>query len=793
MRSKKKLLYLPFQPFGAILLIMFYWIISHSAQGQKIHGLVYEQHDHSGTGQTTSHKEPLPGVNVYWTGTTQGTVTDDQGKFELAATGITDRRLVFSLLGFRKDTLDIGRMKRIELAMVPADQLLPEVEIKGRQDNTFTSKLNPVYTQVITTGELHRAACCNLAESFETNAAVDVSFSDAVTGARQIQMLGLSGIYSQIMAENIPMIRGLASAYGLSYVPGSWMESIQVSKGTSSVTTGAESITGQINVEYKKPATSERIFLNLFGDSDLRFELNGNGSIRFNDKLSTMLLIHGSDYRQKTDHNHDGFMDMPLSTNINLFNRWDYINPGKYISRFGIKYLYQDRQGGQMDFDPKVFSFDTTGISDGSKRYGVGITTNRTEAFWKNGFFLPGNGETSIGLILYGLNHLQTGYYGINQYSGHEQMFYGNLILNTHLAGEEHKLSAGITFMSDAYNEHFLQTNLYYSDTLSGTVPGSLPGRLTADSVLDHVLNRSETMTGFFMEYTVSNGSTVTAIIGGRIDYLNTYGWMYAPRFHFRYQAGPSTIIRASAGVGYRVADVLAENSSVFVSQRRLLFPERLDPEIAWNYGINLTHDFHLFNHKSELSIDLYRTDFISQVIADLDSDPTAVSFLNLDGRSFSNSIQAQFIFAPVHHFTVTAAFRYNDVRTTINGSLQEKPLVNRYKGLLSLSYYTNYEKWQFDFTAQVNGPQRLPDSESLPPDLRQPSHSPAYINLLAQITRRFKYFDVYLGGENLTNYRQKDPIQQYWAPYANYFDGSKVWGPVMGIKLYAGFRYTLK
>ena len=298
-------------------------------------------------------------------------------------------------------------------------------------------------TTVITTGELQRAACCNLAESFETNASVDVSYSDAVSGARQIQLLGLSGIYSQIMTENVPLIRGLATPYGLNYIPGPWMESIQVAKGTSSVVQGYESITGQINVEYKKPENSEKFYMNLYGNSNLRFEANANAAIKINDKLSTSLLVHADDSRYKFDRNSDGFMDLPELTTISLFNRWDYIDPGKWVSRFGIKYLYEDRQGGQMVFNKSTWTSDTTGITNDSKKYGIGVKTNRLEAFWKNGVFFKGKAQSSLGLIISGINHAQDAFYGINLYHGHEQNLNANIIFTAQFKGDKHGSLSG--------------------------------------------------------------------------------------------------------------------------------------------------------------------------------------------------------------------------------------------------------------------------------------------------------------------------------------------------------------
>ena len=306
-----------------------------AALPQAVSGYIYEK-------PTGGKESALTGVNVYWAGTTKGTFTDENGKFRLARVGSSNPRLVVSLLGYERDTILVLKDKsKLEIEMQPGDRQLSEVEIKSRQDNSYVSKMKTQATTVINVGELQRAACCNLAESFETNASVDVSYSDAVSGARQIQLLGLSGIYSQIMAENVPLIRGLATPYGLNYVPGPWMESIQVAKGTSSVVQGYESITGQINVEYKKPENSEKFYLNLYGNSNLRFEANANGSVKITDKLSTSLLVHADDFRHKFDRNDDGFMDLPKLTNVNLFNRWDYINPGKWVSRLGIKYLYE--------------------------------------------------------------------------------------------------------------------------------------------------------------------------------------------------------------------------------------------------------------------------------------------------------------------------------------------------------------------------------------------------------------------------------------------------------------------
>lgn len=773
-------------PLIFFLMLLFTW----TASSQNISGNVFEK---SGSGKQGA----LTGVNVYWAGTTTGTVTDENGKFRLARVQGGNSKLVVSLLGYRRDTIQVLKDKsKLNIEMFPGDRQLSEVEIKARQDNSFVSKMKTQATTVINIGELQRAACCNLAESFETNASVDVSYSDAVSGARQIQLLGLSGIYSQIMAENVPLIRGLATPYGLNYVPGPWMESIQVAKGTSSVVQGYESITGQINVEYKKPENAEKLYLNVYGNSNLRFEANASSAIKITDKLSTSLLVHADDFRYKFDRNGDGFMDLPKLTNINLFNRWDFINPGKWVSRLGVKYLYEDRNGGQMDFDKSSWNTDTTGITNDTKKYGIGIRTNRFEAFWKNGVFFKGSAQSSLGLILSFINHQQDAFYGINLYHGHEQNFNANLIYTAQFDGEKHKISAGASGFTDNYSENYVQTRLayryqYLPDTVTPTYADKFT--LVNDSVYTYVMDRREWAAGGFFEYTFNLKDKFTLIAGARGDYNNRWGFLFTPRLHLRVTLAKGLALRGSVGKGYRSPNLLAENSPMLISQRVLNFAPGLTNEEAWNFGLSLTWDFNLFSRKAEFTVDGYRTSFVKQTVVDQDSLPTAVFFYNLNGQSYANVVQAQFSFQPLKQFTVLAAFRYNDVKVTEGNRLVQKALVNQYKALLTLSYATRFDKWKFDLTGQLNGPSRIPDTRKMPAVLQLPEKSPVWFNLLAQITKKFRNFEIYVGGENLLNVRQDNPIVEYFKPYHTHFDASMAWGPVVGITGYAGIRLTIK
>jgi outer membrane receptor for ferrienterochelin and colicin len=780
-------------------------------KAQNVVGYVYEVNGNN-------QKNFLPGVNIWWLGTVTGTSSDVNGRFILSKSGISTTKLIVSLMGYKTDTVEVKReLTKLEIEMVPETLQLQEVEIHGKVRDSYISHLSPRKVQVVTQGELKRAACCNLSESFETNASIDVTYSDAITGAKQIQLLGLSGIYSQIQTENIPAIRGLASAYGLNYIPGPWMESIQISKGTASVINGYESITGQINVEYKKPQDAEKLYVNLFGNSNERMEANLYSGYKINEKLSTMLLVHGNYFGNKinrintTTINQNGeqveidenFMDIPMSKGINLFNRWEYHAGEKYETRFGIKYLEESRDGGTLDYDKDNFVLDTALINQKRLPYGFGFKTRRTEAFWKNGFLFPNKDWKSIGLIFSGVNHEQTGFFGVNNYHGFERSFYANLIYQSIISNTNHKFSTGLSYLFDEYREGYDQIQFtYIYQTLAADSTPTMHDIITLSPTtnLNPVIynwDRTESVPGAFFEYTYSYLDKLTFIAGIRADYHNKYGTFVTPRTNLRYQITETAVVRASAGMGYRSANIISENLSLLASQRKLVQKETLNQEKAWNYGISFMKEFRLFRNPAEIDLDFFRTDFINQVIVDLETDPTVAYFYNLekDGKSYANSFQTQLTLEPVRRLSVLLAFRLNDAKQTMHGTLSQKLLQNKYKGLITLSYATNFEKWKFDFTAQFNGSARISPQYLMPEIVRRDYETtPAYMVLFAQVTKKFRHnLEVYVGGENLTGFMQKDPITESFIPYHTHFDTMMVWGPITGPTIYGGLRYYFK
>jgi outer membrane receptor for ferrienterochelin and colicins len=729
--------------------IIIFTAITTAGFSQTLNGTVYEL-------DAQGQKKPLPGVNVYIEDRSAGTVTDLNGTFSLDMSGKTQQGVVFSFVGFHPDTIaDPAFGEPIEVYL-STGSVLSGVIITDRQSGTYMMRMEPIVVQVIGEGELKRAACCSMAESFETNASVDVQYTDAVSGARQIQLLGLSGIYSQILFENMPYLRGLGIPYGLEYLPGPWLESIYVSKGTSSVINGYESVTGQINAELKKPEAKERTYLNLYADQDGRHEVNINQRLVLNSELQTMLFGHYSSNPLSIDENGDGFLDSPLKQQIHIANHWNFhTEDGGFESRFGIRGLMEERKGGQTAF----FTSES-----GSGFYGTEISTKRIDAFAKTGYMFGNKNNTNIGFINSLSFHDMESFFGLKTYDASQLGYYSNLIFTTELNSPLHVFQAGLSLMYDEYDE-------VLNDSAFTTI---------------------ERVPGVFAQYTFSIPEQITLIAGLRADQHNLFGTKITPRFHVRYPLNEHFILRASAGKGYRSPRIIVENIQLLASSRDFVFEEERKMEEAWNYGANLAFHYKLFKRDITVTAEYYRTSFINQIIVDYEKNPLLISVYNLDGRSWASHAQLEMSYALLKNMDVRAAVRFNDVKTTYNGILRDKYLMSRWKTLLTVSYLTKNRKWQFDATALLNGKSSLPDLSFHPIECRPPEESPQFLVIHSHITYNVKRWSFYLGAENLTNFMMHDPILGYEDPFGPYFDSSIIWGPVMGRKIYVGFRYVI-
>ena len=670
---------------------------------------------------------------------------------------MTSGRLYTTVIGILLLSVVATAQDTTGVTMPVEGKQIREVSVSGfRKGRVKSSGVGN--TELIGSKELLRAACCNLGESFTTNPSVDVNYADAATGARQVKLLGLGGSYVQMLTENIPNYRGAAVPFALDYIPGPWMQSIQVSKGASSVKNGYESITGQINVEFKKPQATPFADANLYFNTKEKLEANLGANLHVSNRWSTALLGHYEILDKAHDDNGDGFTNMPKIKQGSLLNRWAWMGD-HYIFQASVKGLKEHRESGQTGHHAQM----------AGNPYLIDVKNERYEAFTKNAYIFDPEKTANVALILSGSLHHGNAGYGQKLYKVDQRNGYASLMFESDF-GEHHRLSAGVSLNHD-----------YVKETLKNTE-------------LDVALPPKETTPGVYGQYTYKIDERLIVMGGLRWDHSSIYGGFLTPRMHVKYSPSSVLTLRGSVGKGYRTSHVLSENHFVLASGRNVMIDRNLNQEQAWNYGVSASLSIPVGGKHLELGAEYYYTDFLRQLLVDMDSDPHAVHFTNLDGKSYSHTYQFEATWPVVDGLTLTATFRRTDVKSTYNGVLREKPLTNKYKGLLTASYQPGLGKWQFDVTLQLNGGGRLPDAYFS--DEGKPSWESryrGYEQLSAQVTRFFRHWSVYAGGENITNFKQKNPIVGADNPWSPNFDSTMIWGPVHGAVYYVGVRLNWK
>ena len=706
------------------------------------------------------------GANVFWLNTSIGATTDEKGWFKIPYQK-NYKKLVVSYVGYKTDTLTISDLKPIH-HFITLENELEEVTLKSKKKATQRSFIQTKNVFTVNSAELLKAACCNLAESFETNPSIDVNFSDALTGTRQIQMLGLKSPYLLITQENIPSIRGAGQVFGLTFTPGTWVESIQITKGAGSVINGYESISGQVNAELVKPLTDNRIFLNAYGSLGGRYELNSHLNHKISDKWQTGIYIHGNYRNKKFDRNKDGFLDNPLISQVNVMNRWQYLDAEKgWVSFINVRFMDDSKQTGQNNFDPLI-------DKGRPEVWGGEIDTKRFDSSLKLGYVFPQLPFQSFGFQFSYSNHDQDSYFGLKTYNIQHQSMYSNLLFNSIIGDTRNKFTTGLNFTYDAYNEFVNLINF----------------------------SRNENSFGGFFEYAYDNSDNFSFTSGLRIDTHNLLGTYITPRLHIRYVPWEKGVLRASIGQGRKSANVFAENQQLFASSREIDIQSSggkiygLDPEVAWNYGVSYLQGFNLFNRKGDITFDYYRTHFQNQVVVDWEN-PQRISFYNLDGESYANSFQTEINYFINDNLNLRLAYKYFDIQTDYTSGKLSKPLTPNHRLFANISYETkkidNIKQWKFDLTYNFIGEQRLPDTSINPLEYQFEEYSNSYSLLNTQITKVFtEKFEMYFGVENLTDLKQKNPILASDDPFGDSFDSTIIYAPIFGRMLYSGLRFKI-
>ena len=705
---------------------------------------------------------PLEGASIYWLNTNKGTITNFSGDFKIEKTDETDL-LVISYIGFLSDTLRVKSSPIIHFLKSDENNSLDEITVQKKRKTVQKSYLAAQNIMKVSSEELLKAACCNLSESFETNPTIDVNFSDALTGTKQIKMLGLESPYMMISEENIPMIRGASQAYGLTFIPGTWIESIQITKGAGSIVNGFESISGQINTELKKPFSDLPLFINLFGSQMGRLEANTHINKKVFDRISMGVYMHVNSNNERMDQNQDSFLDMPISNQINVMNRWQYTNPEiGLVSFFTWRYMQDQKQMGVLDFDPLKHRGSNT-------FWGSEIKTNRLDLSFKAGYVFPDLPYQSFGFQTAFSTHDQDSYYGLRIYDIYHESIYNNLLFNSIIGNTMNKFKVGVNFSYDRYVERV--DNINY--------------------------NRIDKSIGTFFEYTYNNNSDISFSGGLRFDNHNQIGSFITPRIHFRYNPLENFVLRISSGSGRKIANIFAENQRMFGTNRIINLLQNgsgvygLDPELAWNYGLSILRSFRFLGGDFELVADYYITNFKNQILIDWE-ESNKISFYNLEGKSSSKSLQLGLDFSYREFLTLSAAYKNYIIKSNYNSGYLSKPLQPRNIIFFNTgleSTINNGSQWKWDLTINFIGDQRLVKTIRDPENLS----SPKYNLLNSQITRVFSSkFEIYLGGENIGNYKQLNPIISSENPFSPNFDSSQIYAPIFGRMIYSGLRLKL-
>lgn len=716
----------------------------------------------------------VEGATVFWLNTNVSAITNSKGWFAIAYKS-DYKKLVVSYLGYKTDTITIKNLEPIH-HFLTSESKLDEITIESKRNAVQKSFLSTTNMFTVNAEELLKAACCNLAESFETNPSIDISFSDALTGTKQIQMLGLTSPYLLITQENIPSVRGASQVFGLTFTPGTWVESIQITKGAGSVVNGFESISGQINAELVKPLTDNTFFLNAFGSQMGRFEFNTHFNKKVSEKWNTGLYVHGNYRGQKFDNNGDNFLDMPLSNQINVMNRWQYTDAEKgWVSFINVRFLNDEKQTGEIDFNPETDRVYPNSTLSSDEVWGSEIDTKRFDTSLKLGYVFPELPYQSMGFQMAYSNHQQDSYFGLNVYDIQHESVYSNLIFNSIIGDTRNKFKTGLNFTYDKFDELVNTTDF----------------------------SRNENSLGAFFEYAYDNLDNFSLTAGLRIDTHNLLGTFITPRLHVRYVPWEKGVFRASAGRGKRSANIFAENQQLFASSRQINIDDiggniyGLNPEIAWNYGVSYLQKFNLFDKKGDITFDFYQTNFQNQVVVDWEN-PQEISFYDLDGQSIANSFQVEVNYNLAKNFNLRTAYKYFDISTDYKSGNLQKPIQPQTRFFANLSYETELtetaSQWKFDVTFNNIGQQRLPNTNSNPVQYQLPENSESHQLLNSQITKVFSSkFEVYFGGENITNVQQPNPVLGSDAPFGANFDTTIVYQPIFGRSIYAGLRFKIK
>lgn len=708
--------------------------------------------------------KPLAGASVVWQNTNKGTFTNEAGEFDIADQLEGDRILLISFVGFSQEKVKVGKLTHWTVQLIE-DATLAEVKIIAKgQATRFANE--PAKVEVLGVREIQRAACCSLAGCFSTNSNVDANVTNVVTDAKELRILGLAGVYNQVLVDGMPLIQGLAFPYGPGGYPGTMIEKIFVTKGANSVLQGFESISGQINMEFHSPENAPRLFLNTFANSFGESQYNVNYLVK-KPTWSNLSVAHLTLPATIIDRDGDGFRDIVKTNRTSLYNRWSYDNPEnpKWRTTIGMRYLAEEREGGSTQFNRDIHLGT-------SLAYGQNVDIQHGEIYAKTNLIV--SEKSSVILLSSAFAHKQEAYFGVKKYLGKQFNLTSAIYVDHYYGGQNHNIKFGFSHRHNKLKEDikFMEAVPFLNYEGAYFTNYDIPG-IFAENKLT------------FSKFTI--------LTGLRADQFAHFGWKLTPRFLIRANLSPDTDIRFNAGKGFRWAHIFSENANLLAGNRSLILAKDLAPEEAINVGLNFIKTIHWKEINITLSGDAYLTFFQNQIFPDYDTEVNTAIVQNFFGKSISKSFQLENKWIFTQQFDIKLAYNYLEVYREVESLRQDLPFIPKHKWTANTSYSTPGDQWQIDLTWRLIGNKRLPSTLNYPDQYKQPSSSDPYQQWDLQLTHRWSNFQIYGGVENIFDFRQEFPILGYDQPFGNFFDPAFNWGPTKGREFYLGLRYSLK
>lgn len=688
-----------------------------------------------------------------------GVMTNQKGYFELLV-GSKTTQMIFDYIGYQSDTLSLKSYFFLNLK--PTSQ--KSVVITELTAGAFQSKASVGQVEIISAKEFSKAACCDLAGCFGTQGSVRVETNNVLTNTKSLSLLGLRSTYNQVLIDGMPLFNGLSNIYGINTIPSAVIKKIFISKGTASGIQGYEGIAGQINVITNDYDSVNKVYVNTYVNSFLESQFNVLSNYSLGKFTKGIFGLHTTQMHNNMDRDDDGFLDMPKTERYSFSNKliFDYNAKKQHQSTFYISGIKENKLGGMS-------SYRSIKDTIKSNTYGVAVDYSELKSYFKHAYLI--SEKILLKTQLSGFYHKQESWFGLLNYKALQTNIYGNIEMD-YKYNKDNKFTVALSHRFSNIEEKIRFNN---SDTIR--------------KYNGQYLNNWN-VTGLLLENNnVFLEDKLVLLTSLRIDYYNRV--RYTPRFLLRYIPNEQHTLRYSIGTGWRIPTVFSDYQSVLGGNRNVVFSENPDVEQAINTGISYGYEWDIGVNHFSLNGDYYHTYFKNQYVGDYLSSSSQVLFYNQKNASFTDVAQLDFNAILNKRIEFKLNYNYTNAIITINGTKENQVFIPKHRLLGSLSYHL--EHWQFDFQGHWNGRQHLPNTSSNPLKYQRGNYSPGYFNANTQVTYKVKVLELYLGCENITNFRQIRPIVAWQEPFSTYFDTYSTWASNKGIEFYFGLRWFIK